>query len=302
MSTETRDARARRPRAPSHAKAVRRPGDRIFSGTALAAGPHDPRHARRCRALPVPRGVARLRRPGGGARRATAASSASSARCCSARSSSRPWRCCSRRPWPSGSRCTSRTTPRGGWPRPSATSSTCWPPCPASSSASGACRCSRPTWCPAFYWLEANLGFIPLFDRPDRQLGPGHADGRARPGRDDPADHDRRLPRGVPADAAAARGGRSGARGHPLGDDHDGGAALRPLRRHLRGDARPGPGAGRDPRRDAHPRGQPDDRHLQPDQLAELLHHPGQHRPRLPRGDRAWTSTPSSRPDWCSSC
>ena len=58
-------------------------------------------------------------------------------------------------------------------------------------------------------------------------------------GGDDPPDHHRGLARGVPADAQAARGGGARAGRHPLGDDPDGRAAVRPLRRHQRRDARP---------------------------------------------------------------
>src|SRR5699024_8694528 len=57
------------------------------------------------------------------------------------------------------------------------------------------------------------------------------------------ADHHRHHPRGVPADPPAARGGLPGPGRHPLGDDPPGGAAVRPLRHHLRRDARTGPGA-----------------------------------------------------------
>ena len=87
---------------------------------------------------------------------------------------------------------------------------------------------------PTFVWLTENLGFIPLF------AGPASGTGRTI------------LtvavvlavmilpivtalsPRGVPADPAAARGGRAGARRHPLGDDQDGGLPVRPARRRVR--------------------------------------------------------------------
>ena len=99
---------------------------------------------------------------------------------------------------------------------------------------------------PVFAWLAENLGFIPLF------AGPASGTGRTI------------LtvavvlavmilpivtalsPRGVPADSAAARGGRAGPRRHPLGDDPDGGAAVRPAGHHLRRHAGSGPGPRRD--------------------------------------------------------
>ena len=74
--------------------------------------------------------------------------------------------------------------------------------------------------------------------------GPVSATGRTmltvgdHAGRDDPADHHGDLPRGLPADAQAARGGGARARRHALGDDPHGGAPLRPLRGHQRRDAR----------------------------------------------------------------
>ena len=71
----------------------------------------------------------------------------------------------------------------------------------------------------------------------------------------DPADHHRGLARGVPADAQAARGGGARAGRHALGDDPDGGAAVRPLRHHQRRDARARPRARRDDGRRDHPLG-----------------------------------------------
>ena len=61
--------------------------------------------------------------------------------------------------------------------------------------------------------------------RPGLRHRPHHPDGRRRAGRHGAADHHRHLPRGVPADPAAARGGVAGPRRHPLGDDPPGGAA-----------------------------------------------------------------------------
>ena len=87
---------------------------------------------------------------------------------------------------------------------------------------------------PVYVWLAEHLGFIPLF------AGPASGTGRTiltvaivlavmilpiitalSPG-------------GVPADPAAARGGRPGPRRHPLGDDPHRGAAVRPAGHHLR--------------------------------------------------------------------
>ena len=77
-------------------------------------------------------------------------------------------------------------------------------------------------------------------DRPRaHDRGPG-------PRGDDPADHHRREPRGVPADAAPARGGGPRPGGHALGDDPDRGPAVRALGHRLRRDARPRPRARRD--------------------------------------------------------
>ena len=57
---------------------------------------------------------------------------------------------------------------------------------------------------------------------------------RPRPRDHDPADHHRGRPRGLPADAAAARGGGAGARRDPLGDDPHRGPAVRQLRHDRR--------------------------------------------------------------------
>src|SRR5690606_4560325 len=62
----------------------------------------------------------------------------------------------------------------------------------------------------------------------------------------DPADHHQRQPRGVPPGPAHAPGGGPGPRRHALGGHPHVGAALRPLRRHLRVDAGPRPRARRD--------------------------------------------------------
>ena len=90
------------------------------------------------------------------------------------------------------------------------------------------------------------LGCLPFFEGPASATGPHHPDRRHRAGDHDPADHHRDLPRGVRADAAAARGGRPGAGRHALGDDPDGGLPLRPLRHGLGRHARPRPRARRD--------------------------------------------------------
>ena len=105
---------------------------------------------------------------------------------------------------------------------------------------------ARPGAVPFYAGSTDNLGFIPFF------AGPASATGRTMftaglvlavmilP------IITAHLPRGLPADAGAARGGGAGARRHPLGDDPDGGAALRQVRRHRRRDARPRPRARRD--------------------------------------------------------
>ena len=91
-----------------------------------------------------------------------------------------------------------------------------------------------------------HLGWIPLFAGPARPTARVHPHRRRRARRDDPADHHGRLPGGLPADPAPARGGGARARRHPLGDDPDRRAAVRPVRHHLRRDARPRPGPRRD--------------------------------------------------------
>src|SRR5690606_17950434 len=110
-------------------------------------------------------------------------------------------------------------------------------------------------------------------------------DRRRRAGRDDPADHHGRLARGVPADAAAPRGGGARAGRDPVGDGADRGAALRPLRRHLGRDARPRPRARRD-------HGRADDPVARLPLLVQGVpgraapDHRGVHRPGLPGGER----------------
>src|SRR5699024_7562209 len=75
---------------------------------------------------------------------------------------------------------------------------------------------------------------------------PQHSHRRPGAGDHDRADHHRHHPRGVPADAEAARRGIPGPGGHPLGDDPTGRAAVRPLRGELGRDARPRSRAGGD--------------------------------------------------------
>ena len=62
-------------------------------------------------------------------------------------------------------------------------------------------------------------------------------------------DHDRHLPRDLPADPAPPRRGRARPRRDALGDDPDGGPAVRPLRHRLRHHARPRSRPRRDPGR-----------------------------------------------------
>ena len=74
----------------------------------------------------------------------------------------------------------------GGWRRASPTSSTCSPPSPASSTASGAS--SWPLGSCLNQWLERYLGCLPFFDKAD--VGPSHDAHRGHPAGDhDPADH-----------------------------------------------------------------------------------------------------------------
>ena len=137
---EPKAANRRRPKQ----RPPQRPGDRIFSASAkyagvlilvvlaavadLPAGRRAGRRSRRpARSSPTPSTGSTANR-----------SSATSARWCSAPSSPRSSRWSSRPRSPSGSRCSSRTTRRGGSRPRSATSSTCSPPSPASSTACGA--------------------------------------------------------------------------------------------------------------------------------------------------------------------
>ena len=128
----------------------------------------------------------------------------------------------------------------------SATSSTCSPRCPRSSSASGASACSpRPSSRSTPGSSRTSAG---------SRCSPAPSRAPAAPS-SPPAivlavmvlpDHHRHLPRGVPADARAPRGGRARARRDPLGDDPDRGAPLRPPGHHLGVHARPRPRARRD--------------------------------------------------------
>ena len=86
-----------------------------------------------------------------------------------------------------------------------------------------------------------------LPERPGR-VHPLHRARRHRAGDHDPADRLRDQPRGVRPGAAGAHRGRARARRDPLGDGPDGGLPVQPGRDDQRGDARPGPGAGRDDR------------------------------------------------------
>ena len=166
------------------------------------------------------------------------------------------------------SRCSSPTTRPAGSRRASATSSTCSPPSPASSTASGGS------------WSRSGRG-RPFYDVAERlpRLHPAlrRRRSRRRAARCSPSAIVLAVmilpiitavsPRGLPADARAARGGRARARRDPLGDDPDGGAPVRPLRRHQRADARPRPRARRDDGRRDDPLGLRRG-HVQPDQLA----------------------------------
>ena len=82
--------------------------------------------------------------------------------------------------------------------------------------------------------------------------GPGlghrqdHPDRGNRAGRHDPAHHHLPDPRDLPADPQAARGSLPGARRHAVGNDQNGGPAVRPPRNHQRRHAGPGPRTGRD--------------------------------------------------------
>ena len=188
---------------PGKVRAVTRPGDRIFSGSAFTAGVAHPRDARRRRGLPD-----RAEHPGVHDADATTSRSsptnfwdyvgplvfgtlwAAALALHHGRSRSR-----------SASRSSSRTTRPAASPRCSATSSTCSPPCRRSCSASGASACSPRLIQPFYVWLVENLGWFPLFAGPVSGTGRTILTAAHRARRHGAADHHRDLPRGLPADA-----------------------------------------------------------------------------------------------------
>ena len=165
-----------------------------------------------------------------------------------------------------------------------------------------------PAMVPILDWLVGHLSFIPFFAGPGIGHRAHHADGRPRARRDDPADRLGGRTRGLLADAAAARGGSSRTRRHPLGDDPHVGPAVRQVGGDQRLDARPRPRPGRDDGGDDHPLGL-GDRHLQPGQPGEPDADRGEHRPQVPRvlgrrrqrPDRLRASSSSASP-WWSTC
>ena len=143
---------------------------------------------------------------------------------------------------------------------------------------------------PSYQWLERQPGLPAALRRARHQHRPHDPHRRDRAGGDDPADHGGHQPRGLPADARAARGGGAGARRHALGDDPDDGHPVRPVRHRQRRHARPRPRARRDDRRAAravrlrrH--------HLQPHRPGQPADHPVEHRRAVPRGHRPDAST-----------
>ena len=109
-------------------------------------------------------------RPRRSCRRGTA-SSPTSPRCSSAPCSPRSSRCWSPPRSRSASRCSSPTTRRAGSPSRSATSSTCSPRCPASSTGSGASAVLGPASVGRSTWLNDNLGCLPFFAGPVSATG-----------------------------------------------------------------------------------------------------------------------------------
>ena len=135
---------------------------------------------------------------------------------------------CSRWSWPcrspSASRCSSPTTRRAGWLRSSATSSTCWPPCPSVVYGLWGLFFLVPHLIPLSQWLTTYFGWIPIFGT-EGGFGKSIFAAGTRAGDHDPADHRGDLPRGLPAGPADPRRGRAGAGRDPLGDDPHCGAA-----------------------------------------------------------------------------
>ena len=101
---------------------------------------------------------------------------------------------------------------------------------------------------PFYVFLNEAFRLVPAVQRQRVGLRAHHPHRRDGAGRDGHPDHHRALARDLPADAPPERGGGARARRHPLGDDADGGAAVRPRRRRVRRHARPRPRARRDPR------------------------------------------------------
>ena len=134
---------------------------------------------------------------------------------------------------PAGGRaspCSSPTTRPAGSPSASATSSTCSPRSRASSTASGASPCSAPASVGLLRLARRAPRLHPVLRRPRLGDRPHDAHRRPRAGGHDPADHHRDLAARCSSRRRAARGGGAGPRRDPLGDDPDGGAAVRPLR------------------------------------------------------------------------
>ncbi|CAA9243737.1 MAG: Phosphate transport system permease protein PstC, partial [uncultured Blastococcus sp.] len=131
----------------------------------------------------------------------------------------------------------------------------------------------------------------PVLRRARLDQRPHDAHRRPGAGGHDPADHLGHRPRGVQPGAGPAPRGRTRAGGHPLGDDQDGGAALRQVRRHRRRDARSRPGARRDDGGRDHPvRWRR--RHGEPDQQLQPLHDRVEHRAAVPGGHRGGRQHP----------
>src|SRR5690606_34430003 len=129
-------------------------------------------------------------------------------------------------------------------------------------------------------------GMVPAVRRPGLGHGTHDPHRRDRARGHDPAHHDRDLPRGLPADAGAPRGGGARAGRHPVGDDPHRRPPVRPLRDHLRRGARARPRARRDDGRRDGPLGHTGPGLVRPAAVRQPADDRRQHRAVVPGGVR----------------
>ena len=242
-------------------------------------GGDDPRPARRRRDLPG-RGAARADRQRRRNCRTARPSSTTSPRLPSAPCWRRRSRCSSRCRSRSRWRSSSPTSRRRGWPSSLGYMVDLLAAIPSIVYGLWGIFFLGPAAVPVLRVARRKARLHPVLRGPGLGHRPHDAHRRHGPGHDDPADHHRRRPRGLLADAAQAPGGRAGARRHPLGDDPD---TVLPFGNRRSSAARCSASAGRWARRW---RWRSSSRspapHLQPDQPGEPLDDRRQHRPQLP--------------------